>query len=44
MKAVIDFVLGAGQERMDYYSVEIKDGEILSFKIDECMVMAEKTE
>lgn len=44
VKAVIDFILGADQEKMNYYSVEIKDGEIKSIEIDEWMVMVEKTE
>lgn len=44
VEAVINFVLGSDHEKMDYYSVEIIDGEILSFEIDEWMVMVEKTE
>ncbi len=42
VKAVVGYVLGADQEKLDYYSVLIKDGEIKSIEIDEWMVMVEK--
>ncbi|SHT59570.1 type 11 methyltransferase [Mycobacteroides abscessus subsp. abscessus] len=42
VKAVIDFILGADQEKLDYFSVVMKDGEIESIEIDEWMVMVEK--
>ncbi len=42
VQTVIDHLLNANRTTLEYFSVVVNDGEILSFQIDEWMVMVEK--
>lgn len=44
VEAVIEHILQANQDTKVYFSVEIENGEVKSFQIDEWMVMVEKEE